>query len=218
MGTETALLAGATGLVGGHLLPLLLDRYQKVTVLTRRKLEQHHPHLEQVITDFDRLPTITASDVYCALGSTIKKAGSREAFRRVDYEYPLIIARHAAGGARQFLLVSSVGADLKSSNFYLHTKGELENALAALPFTSLHLFRPSFLIGQRTEHRAGEKWGTAVAKTLEPLLLGPLRKYRAIEAAVLARAMVAAAAQASPGRHRYAYDEIRLTATPSRTA
>jgi uncharacterized protein YbjT (DUF2867 family) len=147
--------------------------------------------------------------VFCTLGTTIRKAGSQPSFRIVDHDYPLAIARQAAeAGAEQFLVVSSVGANPQSSNFYLHTKGELEDSLAALPFRSLHIFRPSFLLGNRPEKRAGERLGIALAKFLGPLLAGPLTPYRPIAARAVARAMVEAAVRREPGRHIYTYAAI----------
>lgn len=212
--SSTALLAGATGLVGTHLLPLLLDRYESVTVLTRRPIENPHPRLVQLITSFDTLPEFDApKDVYCTLGTTIKKAGSQEAFRKVDHDYVLDIARQAAAaGSRQFLVVSSVGADRRSPNFYLRTKGELEDALSALPFQALHIFHPSLLMGRRAETRVAERMGIAVAKLAAPLLLGSFCKYRPIPASAVARAMASAARQAQAGRHIYSYTEIQALA------
>jgi uncharacterized protein YbjT (DUF2867 family) len=210
MPDNTALIAGASGLVGSHLLPLLLESYDRVLSIGRRKLELTHPRLEQCVVDFEQLPDLGASaDVFCALGTTVRKAGSQAATRLVDHDYPLNLARQvAAAGSRQFLLVSSVGADRRSTNFYLRTKGELEDALAALPFRSLHIFHPSFLIGKRAEARPGEKIGIAIATMLAPLLIGGLRKYRAVSAAAVADAMLAAARRAEPGRHFYSYDQF----------
>ena len=209
MPTRTAIVAGATGLVGSHVLSLLIEspHYTGVTALVRRRLDREHPKLKQLVVDFDRLPPLPeADDVFCALGTTIKKAGSREAFRRVDYEYPVAIARQAAeAGDAQFLLVSSVGADRHSSNFYLRTKGEVEDAIGALPFRGLHVFRPSFLIGERADSRPGERFGIAAARIVGPLLAGPLRKYRAIPAEAVARAMVESAVRAEAGRHEYTF-------------
>src|SRR5438477_2183148 len=140
MAQDTALIAGATGLVGGYCLRALLESgdYQNVITFTRRPLATQHPRLIQTIVDFEKLGEIEpfpAGDVFCAMGSTIRRAGSQHAFLRVDFEYPRTIAeRSAAAGARQFLLVSSAGADPKSSNFYLRVKAELEKAVTALPF------------------------------------------------------------------------------------
>jgi uncharacterized protein YbjT (DUF2867 family) len=144
-----------------------------------------------------------------ALGTTIRKAGSQQAFRRVDFEYPLSAAKQALNaGAKQFILVSSVGADPGSRNFYLRTKGELEQAVSALGFQAVHIFRPSILLGKREEFRAGERVATVIAPVLNLMLMGVLRRYRAIRAATVGRAMVAAARQAIIGVHVYEYDQI----------
>jgi uncharacterized protein YbjT (DUF2867 family) len=212
MAQRTALLAGATGLVGSRVLRLLLEspHYSRVTILTRRWVELDHPRLEQLVVDFQSLPPFgSPDDVFCALGSTIKKAGSQTAFREIDHDYPLAVARQAVeAGAKQFVLVSSVGADRRSGNFYLRVKGELEDALAALPFRSLHVFQPSFLMGERAEARTGERLGIVAAKMLGPLLVGGLRKFRAVPAEAVARAMVESAVRAEPGRHVYTYEGI----------
>lgn len=202
-----ALIAGATGLVGGHCLRLLLDepRYRRVTTLTRRPLVKH-PKLVELPADFKSLSKLPAEleggDVFCCIGTTIRKAGSPEAFRRIDHDFVLALARCALErGARQFLLVSAIGADPLSSVFYNRVKGEIEQAVCALPFKSVHIFRPSLLLGARDEFRPGE----AIAQTLAPLLLlamvGPLRKYRPIKAATVAQAMLRVALDAAPGVH-----------------
>ena len=215
---KTALLAGATGLVGGHCLRLLLDQghYARVVALVRRRLDVEHARLEQRIVDFDRLEggePIEAADVYCALGATIRKAGSQEAFRRVDHTYPKALAELAAkGGARRFILVSSVGADPGAGSFYLRVKGELERDVSVLPFEAVHILRPSFLLGDRGERRTGEAIGIALARGVQGALLGGLRKYRPIEASTVAAAMVAAAQRGAPGRHVYHFDEIKALA------
>lgn len=221
-----ALIVGATGLVGGHCLRLLLDHpaYARVVALVRRPLPARSDRLEQRVVDFDRLaqaepPAVT--DVFSALGTTIKKAGSQEAFRKVDYEYTTAAAELAVkGGARRLALVSSVGADPGASKDYLRVKGEVERALEALPLASLHLFRPSFLLGERGERRVGEAVGIAATRAVKFALVGGLRKYRAIEAETVAAAMIAAALQDLPGRHVLHFDEIvamaeRLRAGPS---
>lgn len=162
--------------------------------------------------DFDRIGTIeipARAHVYCALGTTIKKAGSEEAFRQVDYEYPRMLAgRAAAAGGARFMLVSSVGASPSSKNFYLRVKGELEEAIGAMPLQAAHFFRPSFLIGERTEKRSGEALGIVLAKAVGVLLQGPLRRYRAIPASTVASAMVAAANLAEQESAVYHYDEM----------
>jgi len=214
MASDTALVAGATGLVGKLCLETLLEcgYYQQVIALARRPLDRRHPRLTEMIVDFDKLQEIDpfpAGDVFCALGTTIRRAGSQAAFMKVDFEYPRTIAsRSATAGSKIFVLVSSVSADPRSPNFYLRVKGELENAIIALPFESTHIFRPSFLIGERAETRLGESIAAAIARPLRFTMVGPLRKYRPMPAATLARAMAAATRESAPGRHIHHYDEI----------
>ena len=211
---DTALIIGATGLVGGHCLNALLDSgaYERVIAFTRRPLGREHPRLVETIVDFDKLEDLEpfpAADVFCAMGTTIDKAGSQHAFLKVDFEYPRIVAeRAAAAGSKQFLLVSSVGADPQSSNFYLRVKAQLEKAVSARTFEAVHIFRPSGLIGARSETRLVETLGVGAARVAQFAMAGKLRKYRPIEAAAVARAMVAAAKEGKPGRHIYHYDEI----------
>jgi uncharacterized protein YbjT (DUF2867 family) len=213
---RTALLLGATGLVGGELLTLLLadPEYRQVTVLVRRNLPQTHPKLVQRVVDFKDLPKAAdaykVDDVFCCLGTTIKKAGSQEAFRVVDYTYPLESAKLAARqGAGQYLIITALGADAKSSVFYNRVKGEVEEAIGKLPLKSLHIFRPSLLLGNRQESRTGEKIAIAVMKPLGFLLAGPLKKYRGIQARTVALAMLRTAKQNLAGRHAYNSDVIQ---------
>ena len=205
--------------MGSRCLRLLLDssRYGKVIGMARRCLPVSHPKFSCQQTDFDHLTAMPqAEDVFCALGTTIRQAGSQEEFRKVDFEYPRRLAELAvAAGAQRFVLVSSVGANANSRNFYLWVKGELENAIRALPIKALHIFRPSVLVGARTERRPGEAAIVILAQTLEFLLMGKLRRYRPIEAETVAAGMVAAAASEEPGTHIYQYDDIRKLADES---
>jgi uncharacterized protein YbjT (DUF2867 family) len=209
--TRTAVIAGATGLVGGHCLRRLASapEYSRVVALVRRPSGVP----QERMTDFDRLApddVEEGADVFCALGTTIKKAGSQKAFRRVDFEYPVALARLAEQrGSPRFLVVSSVGADPGSSNFYLRTKGEMEREIAALPFEAVHIFRPSFLIGDRQESRPGERIAIALARPLGFVLGGPLRKYRAITAECVAAAMVRFALSDARGIRIHHFDEMR---------
>lgn len=209
---KQAVIAGATGLVGGECLKLLLDRYDSVTAFVRRSTGRAHPNLHERHLDFDRLGTVEippGAHVYCALGTTIKTAGSQEAFRRVDYDYPKMLAERTADAPEtRFLLVSSIGANSRSNNFYLRTKGDLEDAVRALPIESVHIFRPSVLVGDRTESRPGEKFGIVMTEAAAFLLLAGLRKYRAMPVPTLAAAMVAAANRDVRGQFIYHYDEI----------
>jgi uncharacterized protein YbjT (DUF2867 family) len=202
----TAVLLGASGLVGGHLLRLLRDApaYSAVTLLTRRALGLEGEKVREAVVDFAQPDGFRAhlavDDVFCALGTTIKKAGSQEAFRKVDFEAPVAVARAAReAGASQFLIVTAVGADAKSRVFYSRVKGEVEDALRALEFAhGLKIFRPSMLVGERTESRPAERLVMAVMTVTRPLFMGGMARYRAIDAADVARAMLRAATQESP--------------------
>jgi len=197
METKSALLIGASGLVGGHCLQFLLEEssYTRVVALVRRPLSITHDKLAQYIVDFSELETLgeclTADDVYCCLGTTIKKAGTKEAFRKVDFDYPIKLAALAQHlGANQFLIVTSLGADPHSRIFYNRVKGEVEEAIRKISFITINIFHPSLLLGERTEHRIGEKAGAFIMSGLKYVLVGPLRKYRAIQARDVAKAMV----------------------------
>ncbi len=211
---RAAALAGGTGLVGGCLLRELLEEreYGRIVALVRRPMLGWDARVEQRIADFENLDAMNGAaveDLYCALGTTIAKAGSKAAFRKVDHDYALSFARWGkARGARRFLLVSSVGAGARSSNFYLRVKGELENDVAALGFESLSIFQPSILVGVRMEERRGEALGIRVAVALQSVLVGPLAKYRPMPAERLARAMVKQALHAPPGVARLTFREI----------
>lgn len=205
------LLAGATGLVGQAALRYALAsaRVDEVVAPTRRPLAPH-PKLLNPVVDFDALPGDAAwwrvDAVACALGTTIRDAGSQAAFRRVDHDYPLVIAHHARRhGARSFALVSAMGADPASRLFYPRTKGELEAALGECGFASLTMLRPGLLGGARTRHRQGEGWALRVLGALEPVLP---RRYRIVPAERVAHALVDAALDAVPGRHVVPSDRL----------
>ena len=209
-----AVLAGGTGLVGGECLRLLLEepRYQRVLALTRRPLTVHHK-LAQTAADFPDLaglsPEIAGGDVFCCLGTTIGKAGSPEAFRRVDRDFPVALARKCAAlGARRFLLVSSLGADPDSRLLYSRVKGECERDVAALPFEAVVLLRPALLLGRRAESRPAEAFAQAVLPALSSALVGPLRRYRPVEASAVARAMLRLAGEALSGVRVVESDEL----------
>ena len=215
--TRTALIAGASGLVGGFCLKELLHNplYKEVTALVRHPLSLEHPKLKQKKVDFEALEKelkgIRAEDVYCCLGTTIRKAGSRPAFRKVDLDHVVSLGRYASQtGAKRMLVVSALGADPNSAVFYNHIKGEMESALSRLHLKSLILFRPSLLLGRRPEFRLGERIAMTVFPFFDPLLRGRLRKYRAIPAEYVARAMVRSAETALPGVHVLESDRIEL--------
>ncbi|MDO6409677.1 NAD(P)H-binding protein [Pantoea phytobeneficialis] len=192
MSTRTVLLAGATGLVGGLILEALLadPTVSAVHALSRRPLPLQHPKLEVHVVDFSQLPALPPTDeVYLALGTTIKVAGSQAAFRAVDFEANLAVAR--ATGARRVGLVSAAAANAKSAIFYNRVKGELEDALKAMDFTALVIAQPSLLLGSRAHlqqpRRLGEIIASPIARLFAPLLPGA---YRPVSARAVARALV----------------------------
>ena len=212
---RTALLLGATGLVGGQVLQLLVeeDRWNHVVTLGRRALAPAAANHVHHVIDFDNIDGhaehFACDDVFCCLGTTIKKAGSEEAFRRVDFDYPVKAAHLAhAQGASQYLLVSALGANPKSRIFYNRLKGEVEQALRDVDFASLGIFRPSLLTGHREVYRRSEAIAAVGLTLVKPLLLGPLRKYRATPADTLARVMVDVAAEPPEGDTIYEADAI----------
>ncbi len=215
MSSRTAVVLGASGLVGGFCLRALVDDadYTRVLTFGRRELPPlTRAKVSQRVADLGSLSAEDfrgAQDVFSALGTTIRKAGSQESFRKIDFELPLRAAEEALkAGAEQFVVVSSVGADPQSKNFYLRTKGELEQELAKLPFRAVHILRPSLLIGKRQEFRLGESIATIIAPALDLLALGPLRKYHSMRAEIVGKAMVSAAKQGTSGTSVYEYDQI----------
>jgi uncharacterized protein YbjT (DUF2867 family) len=195
---KTAIVIGATGLIGKQLTGLLFEspHYSQVIALVRKPLNWKHAKLKEVLFDFDApdAAIIQGDDVFCCLGTTARAAGSEQAQYKVDYQYPLEIGKIAAqNGAKRFILVSSLGADAKSSNFYLRTKGVLEQDLAALPFEQMIAVRPSILLGSRDEFRLGEKIGIGLVTLFDSFMVGSLKKYRGINARQVARAMIALA-------------------------
>ncbi len=212
---RTALIAGASGLVGGHCLHQLLasDRYSQVISVGRRELPIIHPKLEQVVVDFDDIKSYTtdlvADDVYCCLGTTIKKAGSKEAFYKVDHTYVVQLAQvTAAKGASQFLVVSAMGADASSMIFYNKVKGEMEHDVQQLGLITVHIFQPSLLLGERDEARTGEDLASKVMEPLSKLMVGPLKKYKPIAGETVAKAMLHAATQDQYGVYMHPSDDI----------
>jgi uncharacterized protein YbjT (DUF2867 family) len=213
--TKIALLAGASGLVGGCLLEALLDAqdYTRILALTRRPLARDDPRLANRVVAYDKLDSqlagITCHTAFCCLGTTIRAAGSQEAFRHVDLDYVLTFARVAkAAQAQRFLVVSAAAADRDSKNFYLRTKGEMEQGLTAMRFASLDIFQPGPLLGWRREMRPLELAVGALMPILNPLLLGSVSAYRGIAATTLARAMVRCARSGRRGVYRYTYRDI----------
>ena len=212
---KTALLLGATGMVGRELLQQLLDHqaYRRIIAPTRRRLHQQHARLDNPLLNFDNLEryreAFRCQDIFIALGTTIKKAGSEEAFRRVDYEYVVHSARLARqSGANQCLVVSSAGANSESRFLYSRTKGEMEEAITALDFWSVHVFRPGVLVGDRDELRLGEKIAAGLTRAIRSLSPAVLGDYNPTDADALARSMIDAAQTIAPGVHFHGAAEL----------
>lgn len=210
------LLAGASGLIGSRLLPRLLAAAEVALIvsLVRRRTSSPLPaELREVVVDFSNLPPAAevapVDDVYLTLGTTLKKAGSQEAFRAVDFAAVLAVARLGReAGARRLMLVSSVDADARARNFYLRVKGEVEDAVAALGYPELHVLRPSLLLGPREERRPGERFAQVATRLVDPFLRGPLGRYHSIEGDAVAAALLGASRSGRAGRHVYHHREL----------
>ncbi len=216
MENKTALIVGATGLVGKYCLSYLLHdkNYSKVIVLARKELNIKDPKVEVVIVDFNHLNNysdkIVADEIYCCLGTTIRVAGSKENFSKVDYDFPKQIAEIAKrNGAKKMLIVTAMGANENSSIFYNTVKGKIESSLKNIAFDSLYIFRPSMLKGLRTEFRIGEKIGLFIMPFIELFMWGSLKKYKSIDAMVVANAMHQMAQANEQGVFIYESDQIQ---------
>ena len=215
MNAKTATVIGATGLIGSELLNLLLNDpyFGTVRIIVRRPFVMDHPKLEKKLVDFSDadslLVALSNSDViFCTVGTTQKKVkGDKEAYRKVDYEIPVNAARFCKMvGCQVFVLVSAVGANSKSNNFYLKLKGEVEDAVKAVGIESVHIMRPSMLLGNRKEFRLGEKIGSPLMKVFSFLLPS---KYKPVQAREVAWAMLQASKKNKKGFLIYEYQEIK---------
>ena len=222
MSGETVLLAGASGLVGGFVLDFLLedDSIQSVIMLSRKASGKQHNKLKEVVVEYDRLDNfrdkLTADHYICTLGTTIKKAGSQEAFRKVDHDYPLALGRIAKDHhAKSFSIVTALGSNARSSIFYNRVKGEVQENLKALQLNALRIFQPSLILGDRSEKRSGEAIAQALSPVFNLFLHGPLRKYRGIKAKNIARTICLELKQDSPAVRIYESDEIQRIAVAS---
>jgi len=213
---QLVLLAGASGFVGAYALDRLLatPEVARVFAITRRPLGREHPRLANRIVQFDKLQSqlqgITCHVALCCLGTTLRQAGSQQAFRKVDFDYVLSFAAAAkAAQVQRFIVVSSVGANPESRNFYLRTKGEMEAALATVGFPALDIFQPGMLLGWRPQPRPLELAASLAMPLLNPLLFGTREQYRGIPARTVAEAMVAATRSVRRGMQRYTYSGIK---------
>jgi len=210
----TSIIVGSTGLVGGNVIKVLSNKKQRAIALTRRSIPNLPPNITEMIIDFDAfekngsLPS--CNNVFICLGTTIKTAGSKENFRKVDIDYCLSIARKAKeSGAETLSLISSIGANSSSKNFYLKTKGELEESIQRIGFSTVNIFRPSFLVGERSEKRLAEKIAINLAKIMDFFLIGTASKYRSVKAESLAKTMVLKADNKSGVNYFYFDDFLR---------
>jgi len=219
MNRKSAMVVGATGLVGSELLRILLesDYYRTVVSLSRKAPDIEHPSLVKLIVDFDRVEEmeelISATDVYCCMGTTMKAAGSKENFHKVDFTYPFEVAKIALKNeAENFFLVTAMGAKKGSSIYYNRVKGEVEEAIKGLGFPGTHIFRPSLLLGDRRETRNGEQFAQKLGKSMPFLFAGPLAKFRPIEAKDVAKGMFSLAQKNVKGINVVESEEIKKLA------
>lgn len=203
------LIAGATGLIGNHLLNSLIDdhHFTEITILVRQEIEKSHFKVNQIVFDYNndadyaKLPEYDA--IYCCLGTTIKKAKTKENFSKVDLEYPIKLAKLIK--SPKFLVVSSMGANSKSPMFYSRTKGLLEKTLTEMNLNALHIFRPSLLAGNRKEYRLGEQISDRFMRLVDALIPS---NYKIIKAKTVAEAMKIKSMSGKKGVHIYLSGEI----------
>ena len=212
---KQALIAGSTGLIGGHLLSILLDdeNYDTVISISRRTTVIAHDKLREVICSFDKMDEVAdqlvAHDLFICLGSNMKKAGSKEAFELFDYTYPLQLSKIALkNGVQQVSLVSALGANNSSLFFYNRVKGDLEMAISELQFETVNILRPSILLGEREETRVKENMAQGFYKALGWVFVGPIKKYKAIDGETVAMAMNKIARSNTPGINIFDSEEI----------
>ena len=217
MNEQTAVVLGATGMVGNYVVEQLItdNSFSTVRLLVRKAIPKPHEKVQVVVTNFSN-PTQFKMDlgkgdcIFCCVGTTLKKVhGNKELYRTIDYDIAVDAARFGKeAGFKKYILVSSVGAKAASKNFYIRLKGEIEVALKSIGFSSTHIFRPSFLMGDRKEFRLGEFVAKAVMKITSFLMVAGLRKYKGIEARKVAKAMVQAAKSSGEGMFIYEYKDI----------
>lgn len=208
MDTKTAIIAGASGLIGRSLTQQLLksNNYGQVIALVRKPLGIQHDKLKELTINFDELETMDdfpkGDDIFCCLGTTQKKTPNKDDYRRVDYTYCMDFAKRSlkAGGDR-FFLISSMGAKKGARSFYLNLKGELEHDLSFLNYRTIYIFRPALLRGSRNENRPGEKFAQALTRIIP--FIGPLKKYKPIHADKVVDAMLKVAKQEDKGCYFY---------------
>lgn len=217
----TAVVIGATGMIGELLVKQLINdpAFSKVRLLVRKQLGYTAQKVEVVITDFSNKSQIrenlgSGDCIFCCVGTTQSNVkGDKSAYRKVDFDIPVDCASAGlSNGFRMFLIVSAIGANAGSGNFYLKLKGETEDALKKLKYPSLHIFQPSLLLGQRKESRPMEKFVQAVMPPLSVIMIGKLKKYKPIEGNTVAKAMINCAKSGNTGNHVYTFEEMTTLA------
>lgn len=211
-----AVIAGASGLIGSYLLDILLREpfYDEILVLVRKELQINHKKLVQLVVDFDKLDeyanAINGHALFCCLGSTRKKTPDLSVYRKIDHDYPLKLAEIAKqNGMKHYHLVSSLGANSKSSNFYTKMKGEVEEAIIKVSIKCTYIYEPSILTGDRKESRPMEKFVIGAMKIIDPLLIGGLKIYRSIPALTVAMAMYKHSLKTEEGVFVHPSDKIK---------
>jgi uncharacterized protein YbjT (DUF2867 family) len=217
--SKKAIIAGASGLIGSNLLNILLQHafYDEVLVVVRKELPVMHHKLVQLVVDFEALENystaISGHALFCCLGSTKKKNPDLKEYRKIDHDYPVALAQLAGqNGMEQYHLVSAIGADSKSSNFYAKMKGETEDDIQRIDIKCLHIYQPSVLTGERKESRPMEKIAIGFMKMIDPLLIGGLKKYRSIPAQTVAMAMFNESLKNETGVFVHPSDKIKQLA------
>jgi uncharacterized protein YbjT (DUF2867 family) len=194
---KKVIILGASGLVGSEVLKLALNNneFDEVKIFVRKPLPIKNPKLTQILTNFDELDLIkseiNAEIIFCCLGSTKSKTPNLQDYKKIDHDYPLYFAKEGLkNNLSQFHIISALGANPNSSNFYTKLKGEIEDALKGINIPSLYIYRPSFLVGKRKEKRPLEKIALLIMRLINPLLMGRLKKYQTIDASIIAKAMI----------------------------
>ncbi|QEK52560.1 NAD(P)H-binding protein [Pedobacter aquae] len=213
---KKAIIIGASGLIGSELLSVLLHEpaYTEVITLVRKSLNTYHPKLKEIITDFSNLSEIKehikADVIFSCIGTTRAKTPDLSNYRKIDHDIPIEIGKIAVENqVKQYHLVSALGANAQSSNFYSKIKGETEDDLKALNIPAIHIYQPSLLRGERKEKRVGEKIALVLMQAIDPLLVGSLKKYRSIKTSVIALAMYQQSLKEDQGIFTYPSDIIK---------
>ncbi len=194
---KTAIILGATGLTGNILLNKVLgdNRYRNIKIFTRSPLRYENPRVTEILCDLLDVDSFKdnfyGDEVFCCIGTTVKKTPDKELYKKIDYGIPVSAAKLCkSNGIKTFVTMSSMGANANSSIFYNRTKGEMEQAVLEQKIENTYILRPSIISGNRNERRIGEKIGLILMKVLNPLFVGPLRKYRVVDAEIIANAMI----------------------------